>query len=338
MKIGIETQCLTKTIRGVGFYTLTLLEALKRENEDVRCFSFQKGSIPFENSIKSLFRGFEKVDLIHFPEPKILYGMRPKVPIVLTIHDVMPLLFPKYFPRKSHVMMRWFLPRYLKEADAILCPSQQTKSDLLNFFSIPSEKVHIIPLAIPYRDRVVQKEKDPFLLYVGSFEPRKNVPGILHAFAKIRKEGFPHRLVLAGKEEGAHRIPRELIAKLKLSDAVDIMGYLTEEEKAKLLQKAALLLWPSFYEGFGLPLLEAMASGTPIVTSKGSSIEEVVGNAGMLVNPFDEDDIAKGAIAILSDLQKRDSLIEKGLEKSKDFSIDLFVKRHLEIYSMLTCS
>lgn len=341
MKIGLETQCLTKTIRGIGVYTLTLLQTLQEKQKAVECFSFSSKGWPFENSIRSLFRPrcFEGADLIHFPEPKILYGKRPSIPIVLTVHDVMPLLFPNFFPRKSYIMMKIFLARYVKEADGIICPSEQTKRDLLEFFSIASKKTYVIPLAITEKKRTIQKEKEPFLLYVGSFEPRKNVERIVHAFANIRKEGFPHRLILAGKEEGSHVIPRDLIEKLGLKSEIDIIGYISDEKKADLFQKAALLLWPSLYEGFGLPLLEAMASGTPIVTTRGLAMEEVVADASVLVDPLDPEDIAQGAISILSDQDKSDTLISKGLVRSKDFSRELFATRHLQLYSSIVkCS
>ncbi len=338
MTIGIDTSCLSHTIRGIGTYTLTLLEALRGQKQEIFCYQHSASSrLPFANSIASLFRCkcYEKVSLVHFPEPRILYGKRPRVPIVLTIHDVMPLLFPQFFPTKSRMMMQHFLPRYLRQVDAITCPSQQTKQDLLQIFPIPSHKVHVIPLALLPRQRIIQEKKEPFLLYVGSFEPRKNLPGILKAFAKVRKAGFAHKLVLVGKEEGKNRLPHVLIRKLHLKDHIELKGYVSEEEKGALLQKAALLIWPSFYEGFGLPILEAMASGTPVVTSNSSAMREVAGDAAILVDPHDHDQIADGAIKILSSQEKMKMLIEKGLQRSKEFSLEHFGKRHVDLYSFL---
>ncbi len=338
MIVGIDTSCLSHTIRGIGTYTLTLLEALRGQKQEI--FSYQHSAssrLPFANSIAALFRCkcYEKVSLVHFPEPKILYGKRPRVPIVLTVHDVMPLLFPQFFPVKSRMMMEYFLPRYLRQADAITCPSQQTKQDLLQVFPIPSHKVHVIPLALLPRQRVIQENKEPFLLYVGSFEPRKNLPGILKAFAKVRKAGFAHKLVLAGKEEGGNCLPHALIQKLDLKDHIELKGYVSEEEKRALLQKAALLIWPSFYEGFGLPVLEAMASGTPVVTSNGSAMREVAGDAAFLVDPHDPDQIADGVIEILSSQDLMKTHMERGLQRAEEFSLELFGKRHVELYSSL---
>lgn len=335
MIIGIETSCLSQTIRGVGIYTLTLLEALKDQN--IHRFDHSPPIfLPFAASAAALLRSscYEQVDLMHFPDPKILYGKRPKVPIVLTIHDIMPVLFPHFFPAKSRILMERFLPRYLRDADAITVPSNQTKQDLIDVFNVPREKVHVTGLALLPRERIFQEEKESFILYIGSFEPRKNLPGILKAFAKIKREGFPHKLVLVGKEEGKNRLPHELIEKLNLRPHLQILGYVSEEEKASLLQTCALLLWPSFYEGFGIPLLEAMASGAPIVTTDGSSMKEVVGDAAVLVDPNDHEAIAKAATQVLSSSDVSE-LIRKGVERSELFSLQKFSQTNLGLYSGL---
>ncbi|MDN3506761.1 MAG: glycosyltransferase family 1 protein [Simkaniaceae bacterium] len=334
MTIGIETSCLSQTVRGIGVYTLTLLEALKDQN--IQRFDHSLPfRIPLAQSLLALSRSscFEKVDLIHFPDPKILYGKRPKVPIVLTIHDVMPILFPHFFPKKSRILMERFLPRYLREADVITVPSHQTKLDLINVFNIPTEKVHVTGLALLPQKRIIQEQKEPFLLYVGSFEPRKNLPGILKAFAKLKQQGFPHKLVLAGKEERSNRLPYELIDKLRLRPHLQILGYISQDQKASLLQKCALLLWPSFYEGFGIPLLEAMASGAPIITTKGSAMKEVVGDAALLIDPNDPDAMAQAAMSILSSPEQTDFLMRRGLERYSNFSLSHFRNRILKIYS-----
>lgn len=354
MKIGIDSECLLHTIRGVGYATLTLIEALKRKNQQILCYHSQTSTdvyspsvehysfrkvlpLPFYNPLASLFHRscFNQVDVMHFPAPRVIYGKRPKVPFVLTIYDVMPLLFPHFFPKTTRVMMEYFLPRYLREADAIIVVSQQTKKDLLQIFSIPETKVHLIHCALLPKERTPCHQKEPFLLYVGSFEPRKNVPGIIQAFHQIKKQGFPHKLILVGKEEGNHRIPHQLIQKLDLQEEILCKGYLSEEEKDLLFQKASLLVWPSFYEGFGLPLLEAMAFGTPIVTANCSASQEIVGDAAICVDPHDIEAIAQGMIKILSSEEVAQNLATKGLERSKQFSLDIFGEKHLQIYEPL---
>ena len=351
MRLGLHTQCLIETHRGVGFYTLALLEALKAQNLEITCFHapgnhpsisdvdhhlFRKPlPVPFSHSAAALLHSscFEKVDLFHFPVPKVLYGRRPKVPIVITIHDIMALRFPKLFPKSTRLMMSHFLPRYLREADIISVVSTQTKLDLLDMFPLPQEKIVVIPPPLLPRHREITLEKEPYFFYIGSFEPRKNLPRIIEAFALLKsREKIPHKLILAGGEEGVYKIPWDLIHKHNLQDEVIHKGYISEEEKAYLFQHAALLLWPSLYEGFGLPLLEAMASGTPIVTSDLSSIPEVVGDAAECVDPTDIDQIADACWKILSSEEHAQILIKRGLERATNFTLEGFGKAHLELY------
>ncbi len=401
MKLGIETEGLCGTIRGVGYFTLTLIEALK--NEGIVCYHSpnatdlhfpkvahhhfrKKLRIPFSKSLSALchLRCFNDLDLMHFPEPKILYGKKPKAPFVLTIHDVMPLLFPHLFPKKSYCIMSYFLPRYLNEAAAIAAVSQQTRDDLVRLFPKIENKVTVIPCALLPRERTIDEEKEPFLFYIGSFEPRKNLKGIIEAFGIIKKRGYPHRLILAGKEEGTNCLPTiprgvqncefgptrklsrfnccsegsidliqpseqqlnpEALARSKstildaagynLSDDIILTGYISEAEKARLFQKASVLVWPSLYEGFGIPLLEAMASGTPIVTSNGSAPKEIVGEAALCVDPKDPLEIADAIEKILSSRELSKELMQKGINRAQDFSLDQFRMKHLKLYSTL---
>jgi len=350
MKIGIETQVLTSTIRGVGYYVFSLIEALQKQNQELLSFSSKKNHpkvdgvtehfysqpppIPLVNSVLALFRSsiFEKADLIHFPAPKIYYGKRPNVPVVMTVHDLMALRFPKLFPKRTHILMKCLLLRYLKEADLICAVSEATKKEILHYYPISPEKIHVIHLPLLSRKREVSYEKEPFIFYVGSFEPRKNLPRIIEVFALLKKEGFPHKLILAGKEQGTHQIPWDLIKKLGIEKEVIHKGYVTEEEKDHLFQKAALFIWPSLYEGFGLPLLEAMAFGTPILTSNNSSIPEVVGDAAECVDPEDTGAIFRGALKILNSQEHAHTLMAKGAERAKMFSIEEFGKKHVELY------
>lgn len=346
MKFGIETEGLCGTIRGVGYFTLTLIEALK--NEGIVCYHSpnatdlhfpkvahhhfrKKINVPFSKSLGALcrLRCFNDLDLMHFPEPKILYGKKPKAPFVLTIHDVMPLLFPHLFPKKSYCIMSYFLPRYLNEAAAIATVSQQTRDDLVRLFPKIENKVTVIPCALLPRERTIDEEKEPFLFYIGSFEPRKNLKRIIEAFGIIKKRGYPHRLILAGKEEETNCLPSGL------SDDIILTGYISEAEKARLFQKAAVLVWPSLYEGFGIPLLEAMASGTPIVTSNGSAPKEIVGEAALCVDPKDPLEIADAIERILSSRELSKELMQKGVNRAQDFSLDQFRARHLRLYSTL---
>ncbi|MBS0630030.1 MAG: glycosyltransferase family 4 protein [Verrucomicrobia bacterium] len=343
MQIGIETEGLSGTIRGIGYFTLTLIEALKEENivcyhspnatdlhfPEVSHHHFRKRlHIPLANSLAALchLRCYDQPHLIHFPEPKILYGKKPKAPFVLTIHDVMPLLFPHFFPKKSYLMMRYFLPRYLKEAAAVVAVSRQTRDDLVQLFPAIENKVTVIPCSLLPRQRIIDKKKEPFIFYIGSFEPRKNLTRIIEAFTILKGRGYPHRLIIAGKEEGTDCLPP------KLHKDIIVTGYISEAEKDRLFQKASALVWPSLYEGFGIPLLEAMAAGTPIVTSNCSAPKEIVQDAAIGVNPLDSYDIADAIEKILCSQELSEQLMNKGLSRAADFSLGQFRERHLELY------
>jgi len=328
MKIGIEISCLDQTPRGIGMYTRALLETLK--GCDTTLFRRKKTCIPFSGSIQSLFRTYPGVELIHFPEPKILYGKRPDVPFVLTIHDMMPLKFPELFPKKHTLMMRYFLPRYLREASGIICVSETTKRDLLSFF--PSLNPTVIPCGILPQKPRKDLEREPFFLYVGSFEKRKNLKRIFEAYKILRKRGFVHKLMIAGKPEGIDQLPTSL------PEGVEITGYLSEEKKWNLMQRATLLIWPSLYEGFGLPLLEAMSAGLPIVTSDRGACPETVGSAALIVDPEDPQSISDAMAQIAEEPDLAQQLREAGRKRSKEFALPKLREKLIAFYDSVKCS
>jgi glycosyltransferase involved in cell wall biosynthesis len=351
LKIGIETEILTQQPTGIAQVTRSLIEAIKQQNNQAVCFHSKSGldlyppgvehhyfyrplKLPYYQSIASLFRYrcFNQVDVMHFPLPKILYFKKPKAPFILTVHDLIPIRFPHFFPKKNYFMMKYFLPRYLKDAKAIIAVSHHTKQDLLDLFPVPAEKVHVIYNTLIPKDREISLEKKNYLFYLGTFEPRKNLKGIIEAFRIIRSWGFDYKLILAGKEDQENQVPWKLIHKNQLQNYVIYKGYITEKEKETLFKNAAAFVWPSFYEGFGLPLLEAMQSGTPIVTSKGSSIEEIVGDAAICVDPNHPLEIARAVEKIISSKKITAELIQKGLDRSRDFSFEEMARSLKNLY------
>jgi glycosyltransferase involved in cell wall biosynthesis len=328
LKIGIETSCLKQTVRGVGTYTQALLETLK--NLDIHLFKRSVPNIPLTGSLESLFKRYQGVDLIHFPEPKILYGIRPRAPFVITIHDLMPLKFPEYFPRKHTWMMRYFIPRYLKAARQVICVSEATRSDLTKF--LPSIKPIVIPCGIPSRKRDPNRKRDPFFLYIGSFEKRKNLKRILEAFHILKRKGIPHHLFIAGKSQGSNKLP------YKLPPDVKALGYVNEEKKQDLLERATALIWPSLYEGFGIPLQEAMASGLPVITSDRGACPETVGDAGLIINPESVVEIAYAMEKVATDISLQKSFRTKGLRRAETFSLPCIRKQLIEVYNSVRCA
>jgi glycosyltransferase involved in cell wall biosynthesis len=243
---------------------------------------------------------------------------------VVTIHDVIPLLFPE-FHKNQYFYFKWLLGIALKKTRIIITPSSHTKELIAKLYNIPTRKIDLIPNGIPdyFLENDEEKSlKEEYIIYAGRICPMKNIKGIVEAFYEI-KELIPHKLVFigGGREEFKKEIQTGRLPKKVLDDErIIIKGYVDEGEMNKLMKKAALLIFPSFYEGFGLPPLEAMACGTPVVASSSASLPEVCGNAAHYVNPYDSSDIANGIISVIKDENYSKELVGKGRERIKLFS------------------
>lgn len=349
MRIGIYTECLTQPYTGVEFQTLALIEGLKKAGHEITCFHsadprhpdlkgvehflFRKPlPLPFYHRFASFFHNscFDNLDLLHLSHPQFPYVKKPRVPVVLTIHDVSPTLFPEFHNWKRNFFFKRMLPFYLKGADAIIASSYSTKSDIIRYYGIPAEKITVVHLALP-KIKYEKVEKEPFILYLGTLEPRKNVEGVIRAFAILKSHGFKYKLVIAGGKGWKYDSIFNLVKRLGLQDEVIFRGYVSDAEKVFLYKKAKLLVWPSFYEGFGLPVLEAMACGTPVVTSNTSSLPEVCGDAAILVDPCDVHSIADGVLKAL-DSNMYDVLVKRGLEKAKLFTQKRMIDGIIDVY------
>jgi len=174
--------------------------------------------------------------------------------------------------------------------------------------------------------------KDPFILYVGTLEPRKNIPTLIHAFAKVKKDGFPQKLLLIGGKGWKYEEIFSAINELSLTDQILIPGYVPDEDLVYFYNVADLFVYPSLYEGFGLPPLEAMACGTPVITSNKSSLPEVVGDAALLVDPLDVRALAGAIERVLANEELRAQLSERGLKRAKFFSWKKTAERTWEVY------
>ncbi len=360
MRIGIETECLnTSTITGTEFATITLIKGLHSKNHEVICYHTKSSQHPtFDPAITHyLFRKrqstllarnlaplfhyscFQGLDILHFSSPKVLYLRKPPIPFVLTIHDITPLLFPNFYSKRSHWIFKYIIPKYVRDAAAIIVPSTATKNDLLNNYRINEKKIHTISLSLLNNSINPIEKKDPFLLFIGTLGPRKNLTGLLKAFALLRNRGFPYQLILVGKDDSQFPqwpILNNMIQQLHMQNYVIYKGYISEEEKAQLLKKASLLVMPSFYEGFGYPLLEAMSYGTPVLTSNVSSMPEVVGKAGILVDPHDPKEIAKGIEHAFSSPSYHQQLVKNSLKQAKSFSSETMIGSILRVYESIT--
>ena len=286
----------------------------------------------------------ERADLFHAPHYVLppLIGCRS----VVTIHDCIHLRFPQYLPsRVGYAYARASLWAATHKAQRILTVSEASKRDILRYFRIPEQKIDVIPNAIDERfnappsadeiERVKERYQlnDPFVLYAGNIKPHKNLERLIEAFHMFRRPGLEHvKLLIIGDEISKYATLRRAVHRLKLHKHVRFFGFVPHETLAVLYRLAAVFVFPSLYEGFGLPPLEAMASGAPVITSNVSSLPEVVGDAALLIDPYRPESIAEAIGRVLTDDALRLQLKERGLIRARHFSWDRSVRRVHEIY------
>jgi glycosyltransferase involved in cell wall biosynthesis len=285
-----------------------------------------------------------RADLFHAPH-YVLPALTPCRSIV-TIHDCIHLMFPEYLPSKLAQLYAKVCFRVATTRSArVLTVSDASKRDILRFFPIPPEKVDVIYNAIDDRfseppdpvqlDRVRERYQlhDRFLLYSGNVKPHKNLERLIDAFARLRSNGADDiKLLITGSEISRHATIRRAVHRYNLHKHVRFLGFLTAETLATLYHLADAFVFPSLYEGFGLPPLEAMASGTPVLTSNVSSLPEVVDDAALLVDPRDPEAIAEGMHQILFHEPTRERLVARGRIRAASFSWKTSVERVLRIY------
>jgi glycosyltransferase involved in cell wall biosynthesis len=256
---------------------------------------------------------------------------------IITIHDVIPLLFKEHH-KKQYPYFRYFLKFALKKAEYIITPSYHSQKLLKQHYRLPEHKIRVIPNGVQeiYKDPVrrIDWNRKDLILYTGRISPMKNIAGIIKAFHYL-KDSLPHQLVLVGEEKSA--IEREIRAGRLTradveSDRIEFRGHISGSEMCHLLKRVSLLVFPSFYEGFGLPALEAMACGCPVVASNAASLPEVCGKAAYYVNPFSIRSIAGGIFQVITNLKIRRYLIRKGYVRVLRYSWDNSAKEHINIF------
>jgi glycosyltransferase involved in cell wall biosynthesis len=293
-----------------------------------------------------------RADLVHFfcheDAP-----LRYKGKMILTVHDLIPLALPHlYHPRRNWLYRRKYdlTGAIVRRAGMIIADSESTKKDIIRFYSVAGERIEVVypgvdtifrPVENPSLiERVKNKYsiKGDFVFYVGGIDPRKNIRNLLEAFSRLQSKRFPELYLVIGGDLESQREYPDLIAqieKLRLTDKVKLVGYVSGEDLVLMYNAARLFIFPSLYEGFGLPPLEAMACGTPVVTSNVSSLPEVTGDAAILIDPANPDEIGVSMERVVSDENSASSLREKGLHRAGLFGWEKTAKKTLEVYRRL---
>jgi len=355
MKIAIDTQTTLGQKSGFGFYVENLVENLRKvdpENEYIpiapkliKDFSTPQRFVWDQFTFPSLAKS-KKVDILHQPcfSAPLLYPGK----VVITIHDLISHFFPKNIPSGSRFYFSKWMPLTYRKAAKIIAISENTKRDIISLLNIPEEKIVVIQSAVsehyqPINDKqalaLVKKKYgtgDHFILDVGTLEPRKNLQFLVKAFNEAIKQGnLDCNLVLTGKKGWYYEGLFALIKSLKLEKRVILPGYVPDEDLPLLYNAADLFCFPSLYEGFGFPPLEALSCGTPVIAANNSSLPEVVGDAGILLDLDDEDLWAQNIIKVMTDPELRTKLSQKGLQQAKKFSWKKTARQTAEVYKSL---
>lgn len=345
MKVAIDISPLSSghSVRGIGAYTRSLVNEFQK-----RSFSSQNGNggpgFEFFQNPKSP----PEADVVHYPYFDLFFHTLPhkkEVPRVVTIHDVIPLVFPTYFPAgpRGYINL-FFQKRSLKNTDFVICDSQTSKQDIADKLSYPKEKIKVIYLAASENFRTINNQYTlkntskkfnlprNFVLYVGDVNWNKNLEGLIKAIKIVR---IP--LVMVGGALTNPNLPQtkninKLIKKLHLEKQVFKTGFVEDEDLAAIYNLATLTVLPSYYEGFGLPVLESMACGTPVVCSKAGSLSEIAGPA-IICDPDNPADIAAKITQVLSfSKSARESLCQKLQKHAAKFSWEKVAKQTIDVY------
>jgi len=365
MKVGIISERLNRPMTGVGTYTYNLIKEISKicpidciylidytNHKELNLLNkIIIGSFvarfPKKSYIWHLYSQFKlrknnyDLDIIHSPENSTLVTKLIFPKKIITVHDIRQRVFPEF--NIETLLSYLFLQSSLKSADKIIAVSNSTKNDLINYFHVPANKIQVIYEAADQKFRQLNHDEInfvkqkyglnfPFILYVGNLSKHKNIPNLIKALYNIKQMDCPHKLVIAGKKKWKYEEIFDVIDKLGLHDEVIFTGYVPEEDLPGLYNAATLFVYPSLYEGFGLPPLEAMACGCPVITSNTSSLPEVVGDAGIMVDPHDVDELSNVMMKVLSDNILRKELITKGLNRSKMFSWEKCAKETISLY------
>ena len=340
---------------GVSRYISELIDGLERVKEpgdDLLIFGQKTGPIKdrplirimWEQSLLPVNIAARRLDVFHMP-----IGAPPLIstaPSVVTVHDLAFLKYPDQLPASRRAWLIGSIRMSARRARKIITVSQATSNDLQEWLGIPDDRIQPIPLAISGKiDRVEGTSLDvfrmkweidrPYVLAVGTLEPRKNLPTLLRAFAKI-KDDIEHQLVLVGPEGWLTGELKSTLEELNLGDRVRLTGFVSDEELGGWYSAADLYVFPSYYEGFGLPAIEAMRCGAPVLASDNSAFPEVIGDAGVLISADDVDQWAESIRELLRDEARRLHLRDLGFARADAFSWDRTAQETYDVYKDVT--
>lgn len=355
MRIGIDVQTTLGEKTGFGFYVENLISNLKKIDSKNQYFFFKPTNEKDLSAPKRLIwdqyqmpqkAKFAQVDILHQPcfSAPIFYSGK----VVVTIHDIIAILYGKDIPLFSRQFFSKIMPFSYRRADKIIAISEHTKKDIIKYLKISPEKIIVIHSAademfnkgnISQEKILAMKKKyqinKNYLLHIGTLNPRKNLQFLIKVFSQVVNNLPDFQLVITGKKGWYYQGLFDQVKNLGLEDKVIFTGYIKDIDKPIFYQGATLFVFPSLYEGFGLPPLEAMSCGCPVISSNTSSLPEVIGNAGILLSPNDELSWVRSIKMILEDKKLQKNLAKQGLEQAAKFSWSRTAQETLRVYEEL---
>ncbi len=348
MIVGYDATTVTGQLSGVGYYTKHLLASLANgagsgvvdrlvvlSNREValdagpRVSLYEGQRFPVRSVWMQLvlprILGRLRPDVVHYTN--YLAPVWSRVPYVVSVHDMSVALMPQFHTLKKRMLTSRLVPIVARRAGLVLTPSENTRRDVIRLLGLDPGRVRVIPYAPAPTFRPVTVERDrlrtlgltgPYFLYVGTLEPRKNLARALRAFARIAPSLPDHRFVIVGQRGWMYDDVLKEASGLR--GRVDLLGYVAEADLPALYSHAAAFVYPSLYEGFGLPVVEAMACGTPVLTSRSSSLTEIAEGSAVLADPLDEAAISDGLMALATDEALRADLRRRGLAQAAAFT------------------
>jgi len=366
MRIAVNGLVLSNKNTGAGRYVIDLINGLNNEkskevilftdsnlresgiitNEIVEIYDtgliqrFRPVRLAWENLLFPRVLRSQKIDLLHAACFNLPFNISCRS--IVTIFDLTFFIMPQVHEKSKVIYFRSRIPPTLKRADKIIAISEQTKSDIISLFKVPAEKIEVVYIGVgkqfsPSADskalewiKIKYGLPEKYILFVGTIEPRKNLINLVHAYARIKNK-FAHGLVIAGKLGWGYAELFETVKKLNI-DGVFFTGFVPDEDMPLVYNGADVFVYPSFYEGFGIPVVEAMASGVPVVTSNVSSLAEIGAGAAVLVDPRQVEQISSAIEGILTDKSYAQGLVKMGLERAARFSQEKMVAKTFNLY------
>jgi glycosyltransferase involved in cell wall biosynthesis len=371
-RIGIDYTSAVRQGAGIGRYTRNLIRALADIDHTTEYVLFSAGRDTGQSPWPDNFRGRSlplsdaalafawqklrlpiaiewitgRLDIFHSPDFVLPPVRRART--VLTVHDLSFMRFPECSSAPLLEYLMRAVPRSVARADMILADSESTRQDLIELLRVPEERLRVVyagvePRFQPQRDSAnVQAVlsrygiRVPFVLGVGTLQPRKNFVRLIRAYGLLKRgKGLPHSLVIAGGRGWLYEEILRTIDELGLQQDVQLVGFVADEDLPALYSAASVFAYPSLYEGFGIPVLEAMGCGTPVVTSNVSSLPEVAGDAAMMVSPDDIEALADVLWRVIDDDSQRRELVQRGFEQAKRFQWRTSAQRLRDAYAEL---